>query len=120
MKFLLFAYLIVSLFAGVSGWINAGWFIGVAGIAAPLLATWAGSGLRGSMISGERSQKMFGVVMAVIFMGIAHWLVATTDYRVGLFGVSIGGGVWYVLGAIFGFLATSSKHIVPHDLPSTS
>ena len=117
MKILLIAYVIVSIVAGVDGWMNAGWFVGMAGIAAPLLACWAGSGLRGSLIAGDRSQKIFGAVMAVIFLGIAHWLTATAAYRVGLFGVSIGGGLWYLLGAVVGFLATSRIDTLPQGLP---
>ena len=113
MKTLLFAYVIVTLIAGVSGWGNAGWFIGVSGIAGPLLACWAGSGLRGSFIAGDRPQKIFGAVMTVIFLGIAHWLMVTSLYRVGLFGVSIGGGIWCLLGAFIGFITTNRKDTAP-------
>ena len=113
MKTLLFAYVIVTLLAGVSGWGNAGWFIGVSGIAGPLLAYWAGIGLRGSLIAGNRSQKIFGTVMAVIFLGIAHWLMVTSLYRVGLFGILIGGGIWCVLGAFIGFITTNRSDTAP-------
>ena len=118
MKILLFAYLIASLFAGVDGWRNAGWFVGVAGIVAPVLGCWAGIGLRGSIIAGSRSQWIFGIVMAIIFLGIADWLMATSGYRVRLFGMSIGGGIWYMLGAFIGFLATSRKDTIPRAPPA--
>ncbi len=113
MKIFLFAYLIVSIVTGVDVWMKAGWFVGMAAITAPMLACWAGIGLRGSLIAGNLSQKIFGAVMAVIFLGIAHWLMVASNYRVGLFGVSFGGGVWYLLGAIVGFIATSKKDTEP-------
>jgi hypothetical protein len=117
MKSLLFAYSILSLVAGVDGWINGGWLIGVAGTVAPMLACWAGIGLRSAAITGGLSQWIFGLVMAVILLGTSHWLMAMSAYRIGLFGVSLGGGIWYALGAVFGFLATSRQDTLPQGLP---
>jgi len=105
--------MIASLIAGVDAWLNVAWFLGMAGIAAPMLACWAGIGLRGSLIAGDRSQKIFGVVMSMVFLGIAHWLMTKTSYQVRLFGVSIGGGIWYLLGAVIGFISTSRKDTEP-------
>ena len=113
MKILLFAYVIVSLVAGVDAWMKASGFIGVSGIAGPMLACWAGIGLRGSFIAGDRSQKIFGAVMTIIFLGIAHWLMVTSLYRVGLYGVSIGGGIWCLLGAFIGFITTNRSDTAP-------
>lgn len=118
MKILLLFYVIVSFVAGVDGWSRAGWFVGVAGIAAPMLSWFGGSGLRGSFY-GRTRDKIFGVAMALVFWGIADWLIGATNYRVGLFGVSIGGGLWNILGAVLGFLATSRKDTLHREPPAS-
>ena len=120
MKILLVIYVVVALVAGLDAWIKTDWFVGLAGITAPMLACWAGIGLRGSLIAGNRSQIAFGIVMAAIFLGVAHWLLATVNYRIGLFGVSFGGGVWYLLGAAIGFIVTSRKDTESPTAPGSN
>lgn len=76
---------------------------------APMLAWWAGSGFRGPLLVGDGSQKIAGLVMSIIFLGIAHWLANESGFIVGIFGVTLGGGIWYLIGALIGFIATTKK-----------
>jgi hypothetical protein len=109
MKLILMVYIFISLICGIDAWRNAGWFVGVSALLAPMLAWWAGSGFRGSLLVGDKTQKIAGLLMAIIFLGVAHWLANESGFIVGLFGISFGGGVWYLIGAVIGFIATNKK-----------
>jgi hypothetical protein len=109
LKIFLFLYVIISAVAAFSAWSTSG--IGVAGamFGASMLAWFGGSGLRGSLIAGDKSQKIGGMVFAALFFFAAHWLATSPGFVVGLFGVQVGGGIWWVIGAVLGFLVTTKK-----------
>ncbi len=113
MKLILIAYIFASFIAAFGAWNNAGGFVAFSLIAASMLAWWAGSGLRGSLIAGNATQKIAGIVMTVIFLGGAHWLATSSGFRVILWGNSIGGGLWYLIGALVGFFATNKADTEP-------
>jgi hypothetical protein len=115
LKLLLFAYVIVSFVAGYGAYINAGGFVSFSLISTSMLAWWAGSGLRGSLIAGKSTEKIAGFVMAAIFLGIGHWLAASSGFRVVLWENSIGGGIWNLIGAFIGFIATTKADTEPKE-----
>jgi len=112
-KIALYAYFLVSAAAAFDAWSKAG--AGTAGalFGASMLAWFGGSGLRGSLIAGNKSQKISGMVFAAIFFYGAHWLATSPGFVVGLFGNQIGGGLWWLIGAAIGFIATSKKDTAP-------
>lgn len=107
MKVFVYLYALISLFAGLGALGNSGWIAGASLVAASLLGWWAGTGLKGSLLIGDKSQKIGGFVMAAVFLLIAHFL--SYNFLVSLFGIEVGGGIWYLIGALVGFFTTNKS-----------
>lgn len=110
MKFLLYAYCLFALISGVSGFVNSGWFVGLAGILGPLLAVWAGIGISASFRMGRKA-FFTGILFGCTLYWIADWLVRSSGYFVNLFNVGFGGGTWILLGLVLAIFATKQKHL---------
>jgi hypothetical protein len=112
-KIALYAYFLASATAAFGAWSNAGAGTAAALSGASMLAWFGGSGLRGSLIAGDKSQNIGGMVFAALFFFAAHWLATSPGFIVGLFGTEFGGGIWWIIGAVIGFLATAKKDTEP-------
>ena len=109
MKILLVAYILISIIAGYGAWTNAGWIVGGGLIVASMLGWFAGSGVRGSMIAGDKKQKVFGLIMGAIFLLFAHLITSYTRFTVNVLDYTVGGGLWYLIGFAVGFIATTKS-----------
>ena len=109
--FILLAYSIISLMAGVSAWINVDWSVGLGLLVTSKLSWWAGSGLRGSIIDGRKNQILGGAVMTVLFLLIALIVAYYTGFRVKIFDVIIDGKVWGMIGFAIGYIAVTKKDV---------
>ena len=112
-KIVLYAYFLVSVTAAFDAWSKAG--VGTAGalFGASMLSWFGGSGLRGCLLAGSAPEKAVGFLFAAIFFFGAHWLSTSPGFVVSLFGITFGGGVWWILGAVIGFIATAKNDTEP-------
>lgn len=118
MKYVWIGYLLISIIASIHAFINVGWMVGSGIFFASTLGWWAGSGLKGSLLVGDKSQKIGGLISATILLILAHFTASYTAFSVGLGSVEIGGGAWYIIGFVIGFLATTKKDAVGNDITS--
>lgn len=107
---LLFVYILLVLATGISALINGAIYAGIAGIIGPTLCWFAASGLKGSLLVGTSSQKWFGVGAAVLFCAIGVGIVYHSGFWVELFGYSLSGVVWCLVGLAAGWLSTNRQH----------
>lgn len=92
---------------GGGGWVVAGTFLIASG-----LFWWAGSGLHGAFLGGQR---MSGIFFATLFCGVAYWLVGTLPSN--FFHIFMGPLSWGICGFVFGWLSTSKSHTEPAISP---
>jgi hypothetical protein len=107
MKSFLYIYALLVLVTGVSAWSNSGWFVGMVGLLGPMLACWAGIGVRASLFVGDKRGILLAVVLGGAMYWIADWLVTAYGYSVTLYSVTVGGGLWILVGFVVSFIATS-------------
>ena len=105
-----FAYVVLSVVAGISAFGNSSVGVAISGIACPILAWFGGAGMRGALAIGDSKQKIAGLVMGIIFLAIGLIWINSTNYWITLFGTSISGPVWCVIGFVVGFVLTTKKH----------
>jgi|307.fasta_scaffold599397_1 hypothetical protein len=96
-------YLIVSLIVAVSAFSNAGASAGFSALGGSFCGFAAGAGLR-EMLHGTSMQKIIGVVMAIVIMGIAQLL--GQYYSVRLFDLELDGGKWGWIGFLICLILT--------------
>jgi len=118
MKYIWIGYLLISIAASIHAFINVGWMLGGGIFLASTLGWWAGSGLKGSILVGDKSQKIGGLITATVFLVMAHFIARYTAFSVGIGSIEIGGGIWYITGFIIGFFATTKKDAVGNDMAS--
>lgn len=111
MVYFIIAYFILVAVTGFSSIGNVSWDVAASGFICPLLALFAGSGLRGSLY-GDKGQKTFGLVMACIFFAVSSYWISSTGFYVSLYNVTIGGGLWVIIGLLIGFIFTTKKYAV--------
>ena len=111
MIYFIIAYFIVVATTGFSSIGNVSWTVTASGFICPLLALFAGSGLRGSLY-GDKRQKIAGLVMACISFAVSSYWISSTGFYVSLFNVTIGGGLWVIIGLLVGFVFTTNKYAV--------
>jgi hypothetical protein len=112
-KWVLYVYLLASVVAAFSAWGNSGIGVAASILGASMLSWWGASGIRGSLTAGNTSQKIAGLIFGIAFFIGAHWIATSSGFIVGLFGTQIGGGVWWVIGAVIGYLSTAKADAVP-------
>ncbi len=115
MKFLLYIFVVISAVASILAWGASG--IGTAGslIGASMLAWYGGSGLRACLHTDGLAAKLSGAVLGSLFFFAAHWLSTNFPFVVGVFRVQLGGGAWWLIGAVICFLATSKADTASHS-----
>ena len=78
----------------------------ISGIAAPILAWFAGTGLRASFNSENNNQKKGSIFMAVILLAISYLWINTTGYWYVANEIEISGKNLLVISFFIGFLST--------------
>jgi hypothetical protein len=81
-------------------------FPGIAGLAGPALCFWSGSGVKGSLLVGTRSQKIGGLVAGAVFLAAGLAMLYFSGYWVRLWSVELDGVTWGVIGAVLAFIFT--------------
>jgi hypothetical protein len=107
---LVFVYTLLTLATGISALVKGSIYPGIAGIIGPTLCWFAASGLKGSLLVGTSSQKLAGAGAAVLFSAIGIGIVYHSGFWIGLFGYSISGVVWCLVGLAAGWLSTTKQH----------
>lgn len=79
----------------------------VSGFIAWLLAWGGASGAKGSILVGDRAQKVFGIVAGVVVVFGALWLGSWTGMRGSIGGISFTWAQWCGASAVILFLVTS-------------
>lgn len=100
----LYIYLLMTVLMGIGVMFKAAVYPGIAGIVGPLLCWWAAAGLTGSLLVGTRSQKLWGLVDAIVFAAVGFGLVYHSGYGVRLFSLELTGVEWCVVGVGIGYL----------------
>jgi hypothetical protein len=106
---LIYIYLMLTLAMGVSALWKGAIYPGIAGIVGPNLCWFAGSGLKGSLLVGTRSQKVGGLGAAIAFVVVGMGIVYHSGYGIGLFGYEFTGVTWCLVGLVAGFISTTRK-----------
>ena len=107
---LVYIYILLTLATGISALVKGSTYAGIAGIIGPTLCWFAASGLKGSLLVGSASQKWAGVGMAVLFAAAGIGIVYHSGFWVDLFGYSLPGIVWCLVGLAAGWISTTKQH----------
>ena len=78
----------------------------MSGIVAPILAWFAGTGLRASLNSENHNQKKGSIFMAVIILAISYFWINSTSYWYVAHAIEISGKNLLVISFFIGFLST--------------
>ena len=80
----------------------------ISGIVAPILAWWAGTGLKGSFHVGTPAQKKAGVFMAILFSAISFYWINSTGYSISG-DISLTGTQLLIVAFVLGFFGTTRE-----------
>ena len=83
--------------------------ISVSGIVAPILAWFAGTGLRASFNSENNNQKKGSIFMAVILLALSYIWVNSTGYWYVAHAIEISGKNLLIISFFIGFLGTTKS-----------
>ena len=111
MIYIIMIYFVIATVTSISSFGNVSWDVSASGLICPLLALFAGSGLRGSLY-GDTGQKVGGAIMATIFIVVATYWISKTGYFVVLFEITINGTQWLFIGLLVGFIFTPKSYAV--------
>jgi hypothetical protein len=104
-----YIYMVLTVVMGIAAIVKGAVYPGVAGLIGPTLCWFAGSGLKGSLLIGTGSQKLGGLVAAIVFLIIGLGIVYHSGYWVSIFGYALSGIAWSAIGLAAGFLFTTKK-----------
>ena len=79
----------------------------ISGAVAPLLAWFAGTGLRSSFNSENNNQKKGSIFMAVIVLAISYLWINSTGYWYVAHAIEISGKNLFIISFFIGFLGTT-------------
>jgi hypothetical protein len=102
-------YVLMTIVTGISAMAKGAVFAGVAAIVGGGMSAWAGSGLKGSLVAGDGSQRLAGALMAALFVAAGTGLIYYSGFRIGLFGVDFSGTAWCIVGLCMGYLFTAER-----------
>ena len=108
MAWVIYVYLLSSTIIAITAF-SAGWAPGLSAAGKAFLSFCAGAGLRGSLY-GTKGQKLAGLGLAVVLMGIAHWV--GHGFSAHVLGYDFDGTEWGWLGFVIRFLCTSKRFAV--------
>ncbi len=109
---LLYIYMLLTVLMGISALAKGAIYPGIAGIIGPSLCWYAASGLKGSLMVGDRSQKLGGITGAIILLTVGLGIVYHSGYWIGLWGHPLSGITWCVVGFAVGWISTTRKMAV--------
>ena len=81
----------------------------MSGIVAPILAWFAGTGLRASFNSEDNNKKKGSIFMTVIFLAISYLWVNSTGYWFVVHAIEISGKNLLIISFFIGFLGTTKS-----------
>ena len=81
----------------------------VSGIIAPILAWFAGTGLRASFNSENNNQKKGSIFMAIIVLAISYLWINSTNYWYVAHAIEISGKNLLIISFFIGFFCTTKK-----------
>ena len=81
----------------------------ISGIVAPILAWFAGTGLRAALNSENNNQKKGSIFMAVIVLAISYLWINSTGYWFVANEIEISGKNLLVISFLIGFFCTTKK-----------
>ena len=103
------AYLILTAIIGFSSIGDSELFTILALFIAPLISWWGGSGMRGAFHVGDKTQKLTGFVLGIVFLTIGiFWMWYEQTYVV-IFNFEMIGEIWCIIGFLVGFIFTSKS-----------
>jgi len=100
-------YLLLSLAIALTGWLDAGFTVGLSAIGTSVLSISAGGGLKASLLWGDKAQKIGGPLIAAIVMALALWI--SRGFSVQLSGYILSGTMWGWIGFVICFVFASKK-----------
>ena len=106
---LLYIYILMTVIMGIAAISKGAVYPGIAGIVGPTVCWFAASGLKGSLIAGDLSQKLFGIAAATVTLALGLGIVYHSGYRVGLFGHWYTGVTWCIVGFAVGWISTNRQ-----------
>ncbi len=107
MKFFVLVYFLISISVAYGALKTGGFAVAFSILGASFFGWFAGCGFKGSVLVGGKITIFGGALLAGIALGIAHYLA--DNFIVVLFDITFGGGSWYLLGALIGFITTNKK-----------
>lgn len=105
-------YVLLTLVMGISALLRGAIYPGIAGLVGPNLCWFAASGLKGSLLVGDLSQKFGGLAAAIVTVAVGVGIVYHSGYLKGLFGYKFTGVTWCLVGFAIGWLATIRQYAV--------
>lgn len=120
MAWIIYIYVTVSLVIAVTAYNAAGWQPGLSAFGTTALVFWAGAGLRGSFFPGTKKiHKVQGVVLATIFLAVAHWL--GKGFSVHFMDWDFTGTEWGWIGFVICFVCTTKRfgNLIPANNSGT-
>jgi hypothetical protein len=106
---LIMIYLTMTVLMGISALVKGAIYPGIAGIVGPSLCWFAASGLRGSLMVGDRAQKLGGIAATILFSILGVGIVYHSGYWIGLWGHPFSGVTWCIVGFAVGWFSTTRK-----------
>jgi hypothetical protein len=111
-RVLIYAYMVLTLLAGLLAIWRDGALAGIAGIIGPTLCWFAASGLKGSLLMGDSQQKLGGLGGAVATVAAGAGMVYYTGYLVEIWSLAIDGVIWCVVGFITSWISTTRSQAI--------
>ncbi len=107
---LVYIYMVLSVILGVSAMFSGAIYAGISGIIGPMLCWFAVSGLKGSLMVGTSSQKLWGAIAAIFFIAIGIGIVYDSGFWIKMYGISFRGVTWCLIGLVVGWISTTRQH----------
>lgn len=107
----IFIYIILVLITSYTSMSNTSLGVAVSGLVCPLLALFAGSGIRGSLY-GDNKQKLAGIIFGILISSLSLFWISSSGFYVIIYDVTIKGELWVILGLLIGFVFTLKKDAI--------
>ena len=112
---LFFIYQLAVVIAGVQFLFEGEYNIGLRSIICPSLCLYAGAGLKGSILVGNRNEILAGVFMCILFLAISYYFYMKEGLGVIVFEYQISGYLWCIIGFLIGWLSAKREHALPDE-----
>ena len=107
LAFIQFIFIGLVIYGSVLTFGNISISTSMSGIVAPMLAWFAGTGLRASFNSESNNQKKGSIFMAVILLAISYLWINSTGYWFVAHAIEISGKNLLIISFFIGFLGTT-------------